>query len=311
MMAGPEPSFLSFDPRLVEETVLLAERSLNEDERRKFRAERDRLYSLSDPDERETRFAGFHSEWFVRLELGDETRELLDEIPSFGARPAPFSRCAVIRAISAKEEGADLHEERGRGKAAGKPALVIKVRPTTLLDAGRLRLLLRRDLLHVADMLDPAFEYSVATPEVEGGATREKIIRDRYRVLWDVSVDGRLVSRGMLGGEVEAVRRNEFLASFGALGREAAGKFKLLFHGPRPTHMEMWEMACAPGGAGLCPLCRFPTPVLQAAPGLLPAALIAAIKQEFPQWRPEAGLCAHCADLYASRPAALVAPTGP
>ena len=310
MTARSEPSLISFDPRLVEETVLLAERLLNGEDRREFRAERDRLYGLSDPDERETRFAGFHAKWFVRLVLGDEIRELLEEIPGFRSRPAPVSRCAVIRAISAKEEGADLHEERGRGAQAGKPALVIKMCPTTLLDAGRLRLLLRRDLLHVADMLDPSFEYSVATPEVEGGATREKIIRDRYRVLWDVTVDGRLASRGKLTGEIEAIRRNEFLASFGVLGSGVAEKFDRLFHGPRPTHAEMWTMACAPGGAGLCPLCRFPTPVLQAAPGLLPAALIAAIEQEFPRWRPEAGLCAHCADLYASRPVARVAPTG-
>ena len=305
MTAAPEPSLISFDPGLVEETVLLAERSLNGEQQREFRAQRDRLYGLSDPDESEARFAGFHAEWFVRLALGDEIRALLDENPAFGAHPAPVSRCAVIRAIGAKEEGADLHEERGRRHEAGKPALVIKVRPATLLASWRLRLLLRRDLLQVADMLDPAFEYSLATPEVEGGATREKLIRDRYRVVWDVSVDGRLASRGMSNEEVEGDRRNEFLASYGALGSEAAGRFERLFRGPRPTHPQMWAMACSPGGAGLCPLCRFPTPVLQAAPALLPAALIAAIREEFPQWCPEAGLCAHCADLYASRPASF------
>ena len=159
-------------------------------------------------------------------------------------------------------------------------------------------------------MLDPSFEYSVATPEIEGGATREKLVRDRYRILWDVSVDGRLVSRGMIDKDVEVARRNELLASFSALGGEAAVIFARLFHGPRPTHIEMWMMACAPRGAGLCPLCRFPTPILKTAPDLLPPALIAAIEEEFPRWRPADGLCAHCADLYASRSTMPGAATG-
>ena len=162
--------------------------------------------------------------------------------------------------------------------------------------------MLRRDLLHVADMLDPSFRYAPSPPAVEGGATREKLVRDRYRVLWDLSVDGRLVSRGLLDNGVEQARKAEYLAAFGMPGPEAEGPFERLFRGPRPAHPELWAMACAAGGAGLCPLCRFPTPVLHPAAALLPQTLITAIRQEFPQWQPETGLCGHCADLYASRP---------
>jgi DNA-binding LacI/PurR family transcriptional regulator len=45
-------------------------------------------------------------------------------------------------------------------------------------------------LLHIADMVDPAFGYQPAVPEVDGGPTYARLLQDRYRALWDVSVAG-------------------------------------------------------------------------------------------------------------------------
>lgn len=56
-------------------------------------------------------------------------------------------------------------EVNAPGEAA--PTLVVRLRPQSLLDQGALRTLLRRELLHVADMLDPAFGYLKELPSVD------------------------------------------------------------------------------------------------------------------------------------------------
>ena len=57
---------------------------------------------------------------------------------------------------------------------------------------ARLTEFLRRELLHVADMCDPAFAYS-PTPELGGSCqTDNDLIRDRFRLLWDAFVEARM-----------------------------------------------------------------------------------------------------------------------
>ena len=54
-----------------------------------------------------------------------------------------------------------------------RPRIVVRLRPQSLLDPEALRTLLRRELLHVADMLDPAFGY------LQGAARRRHRPRRR------------------------------------------------------------------------------------------------------------------------------------
>jgi hypothetical protein len=104
------------------------------------------------------------------------------------------------------------------------PTIVVRLRPQSLLDPEGLRTLLRRELLHVADMLDPAFGYLKELPSVERDPAVVNLLRERYRVLWDATIDGRLCREGLLGTRARAVGLSEFARAFPMLkeGTEAA-----------------------------------------------------------------------------------------
>ena len=60
---------IAYAPDLVEEAVLLAERTLAAADARTFRRERNRVYDVADPDQREADFRALHLKWFARLGL--------------------------------------------------------------------------------------------------------------------------------------------------------------------------------------------------------------------------------------------------
>ena len=295
---------VDFEPRLVEECVLLAIEGAAPSERREFRRERNAQYELPGEDSREAGFQEMARRWFMRLGLENPLLEALEEQP---AVLRSVSRTLVLPAISAKEETADLHESQERDR----PVLAIRLRPTTLADPRRLLPFLRHELQHVADMLDPEFAYDRTGPADGAGPVYEKLLRERYRVLWDTTVDGRLSAQGLLDPGVEEMRRGEFQTAFGMLGESAEECFQRFFRGPRPRHGDLWGFAAQllPGvsTARRCPLCALPSASFHAAPESMAPATLSQIRQEFPAWNPESGLCVQCADLYASRDA-LVSP---
>src|SRR5262245_26013006 len=304
---------IEFDPHLVEEAVLLSVERVAPEQRRLFRKERDALYRLTDPDDREVRFGDLHSRWFVSLRLAESVRAALSEQPGLLRAGSRVRRCLVLASGSGRDEGADLHEDRSSGLNDDAVAMIIRLLPSTLLDGAATRALLRRELAHIADMLDPEFGYTHAMPALEG--TRAGLIRERYRVLWDTSVDGRLAAQGALAPGRDRIRRREVIAAFPARsGGEAL--FERLFFGPRPTHEQLWSLALGqgasalgPGGpaSGRCPLCAFPTTVFHPDTSQLGSDVLEAIAGDFPSWRAGDGLCVQCSDLYASR----VGPTTP
>ena len=141
-----------FDPRLVEEVLLLVAEVANPAERDTFRRERDSIYEVETADLRETGFQALDARWFKRFRVADHLLDLLREHASL---PDGISGCYVLSAGSYKDEGADLHTPKGESTVL--PVLVIRLLPKTLADTERLTLLLRHELLHVTDMLDPQF----------------------------------------------------------------------------------------------------------------------------------------------------------
>jgi hypothetical protein len=302
---------VEFGVGLVEEAVFLAVESGPVEYRRAFRAERDPVYEVPDADDREAAFNDLHAGWFGRLRLGEAVLAALTEWPDLGRSTA---QCVVLPAAGAKDEGADLHDPREPAEKDGatKPVLIVRLRPRTLLDAHGLTRLLRSELMHVADILDPDFLYEKELTTGEADPSYQKLMRDRYRVIWDTTVDGRLAARGLLPPGGEERRRGEFAAAFSMLGEEAEKRFERLFRGPRPSHPEILALAGDPardlgtnglrgGKRGRCPICKFPTARLLEA-GDLDRAVVAQIRVEAGSWRPEEGICLQCTDLYASRP---------
>lgn len=231
--ARPPAAFpTTYDAGLVEESVLLAESGLPPAEAAAFRAERDRIYEVDEPDEREARFEALHGRFFLRLGLDRPLQEALAERRALLVRSRG---CRVLRAVSRTEEAADVRRELDADPAAA-PTIVIHLRPQSLLDPAALHTLLRRELLHVADMLDPAFGYVRELPGADPDPAASHLLRDRYRVVWDASIDGRLSREGFLGPEARADRRRDFTRAFRMLRERAEAAFARWFDGPLPTH---------------------------------------------------------------------------
>lgn len=218
------------------------------------------------------------------------------------------SRGIFVAAASAKAEYADLRNERqaARPAAAARPVLTVALRPETLADTRRLEGFLARELVFVADLLDPGFGFRPAA-ELGGGGL-EKLIVQRYRLLWETSVDGRLDRRGRLPAAAAERRRMEFDSVFGMLGEAAPRAFERYFRGPRPGHEEMASFArdpraaCGLAGSGIaCPICGMPSFRRHPDASSLPGEVVTAIRVSSPGWRPDQGLCLQCADLFLAR----------
>ncbi len=238
---------VTYDAVLVEEAVLLAERHLRAADVATFRAERDRVYDVHDPDERDARFEALHGRWFIQLGLDRPLHEVLSELPEVLRRTLG---CRVLPAVSRREEMADVRAEVGAAAATTLPTIVVRLRPQLLLDPEAVRRLLRREFLHVADMLDPAFDYRKELPRVDQDPAVVNLLRERYRVLWDATIDGRLCRGGLLGTGARATRLSEFTRAFPMLSEGAEEVFAPWFDGPRPTHAAMVAFIQEPRGRG-------------------------------------------------------------
>ncbi|MFQ5899205.1 MAG: hypothetical protein ACE5JN_13305 [Candidatus Methylomirabilia bacterium] len=307
MGGGRTEWVVEYEPRLVEETVLLALRGSSEEA--EFRKHRDRLYEVSDLEEREDGFRALHASWFEQLGLGEEVARAFTEQPSIAANT---DRSVVLSAQSRRDEGAELFvSAQNRASGAAGRTVVLRVRPATLTAPQQLRVLLRHELLHIADMLDPRFGYEPRLPVSGVGPAHDLLLRDRYRVLWDAFIDGRLVRFGRVGGRVRADRLTEFARFFPMLGARTEEAFDRFFRGSDLTHAELvafaidperalgWESR-GPRAGGRCPLCGFPTHAFEPEPDQLPRQVRDVIRERVPGWESADGLCQQCADLFRS-----------
>jgi hypothetical protein len=218
-----------YEPALVEAAVLAA---AGDDQA--FHDARDPLYAVADPEARETAFVTLHVRWFERLGLGRLLPEALAERPAVAAA---CSRCVVTRAGRAAAEAADLLVAPPQ-----RPTLLVRLTPERLAARGRALAFLRRELLHVADMLAPDFGYE---PRLAGGGPwrPDERHRERYRVLWDAYVDGRLAAEGRADADTRLARLAEFGRAFPELGAEGEAVFRRFFEARRCTHAELVSFA--------------------------------------------------------------------
>lgn len=302
-MAGAPPPFsIEYEPRLCEEAVLAALRGHPAEAA--FRASRDALYATDEPEEREERFRALHAAWFERLRLDRPLVEAIDELPCLATSGC---RLLVTMATSGADEGAELFVTAG--PVAPRGTVVLRLRPGIFAQAERLRALCRHELLHVADLLTPDFAFTPAALRAVAGPLPEALLRERYRVLWNASVDGRLHRLGWASPGARETRLREFGAAFPMLGARLEEAFERFFSGPRATHPALIAFATAPerarGGTrpgphpgARCPLCACPTHVFVLDPEALAAETREAIRRSAPGWEPGAGLCRQCADVY-------------
>jgi len=305
---------IRYDPRLIEEAVFHARR--NSHVLKELDEQRNQIYQVADPDDRDRLFNELYYSWFVRLGLNQTIDEALQEQPIITAQ---VESCFIVRAAQSKEEGAELFvapapNPEGRARRTARIAL----RPESLLDRERLLAFLRHELFHVADMLDPAFAYEPTLPKTEGGPTYDTLITNRYRVLWDMTINGRMARRGWIAASVRDEQWSDFICAFPMLEKDGAGFFERFFDAEQPAHAELAAFAFDPRGAAgspagrsvagtHCPLCKFPSHKFEVEPDQLGVDVLASITNDLPHWTPSMGLCAQCADLYRASRLSLAA----
>lgn len=299
MQVRYEPAFL--DAVL---SVLIQEREASGDLHftREYHALADAAYRLT-PAAREEAFRQIHRRLFFRWNLAAPLEAVLTEFPDLQAQ---IQMLWVVRAPVSRDVGADLNFPE-------RTAAILRLLPRRFLDPQALQPLLRHELTHIADMLDQTFDchYTERIPGIL--PAEEPLVRDRYRLLWDITIDSRLWRAGRETTADRRQRRIEFEAQYRGVPDPLLERtFEQLWESPRPSHPRLMEMATHPGRVlfeswggtirslpgSRCPLCRFPSRSLLQGTDEIPVPLTREIQRDFPEWRPELGACERCLEAY-------------
>ncbi|NUN48442.1 MAG: hypothetical protein HUU15_06400 [Candidatus Brocadiae bacterium] len=259
--------------------------------------------------EREGQFAEAHALFFRKLGYGKVLETVVAEFKGLGGA---VSELVIDRAMTPSEEEADLRE-----CADGRLGIRILLRVTRFDDLDALAGFYRHELVHVEDMLNPVFGYR-AVPRIADRPAEENLVRARLRLLWNLSIGGRVERSGKRGAATRAewtqTAANAW-PGFSPEVREAV--VRRLWDGAGMTWAILLDIArdarklltfagvsqetSVRGPGSLCPLCSFPTFSWQEDPATAPARVIAALKIDFPGWTPDQGACRQCMDGYELR----------
>jgi hypothetical protein len=225
---------------------------------------------------------------------------------------------------SASVSEATPFEDSGRATQFPEAAhywLGISIQPSRLLDRPLLRRWLRHELWHIRDMLDPAFEYhreDLTPASGPGERLPQRVVQDRYSLLWSLSIDARIERAGLLPLHSKDERLARLAGAFPGLAApqyaailESIGDQRCLRH-PELLELARWprkllgENADAaainqPIRGSACPLCRFPTFVWADVHRPVAQPVVAAVQQAYPGWTPDLGICHTCFDLFSIR----------
>jgi len=231
-----------YDPQLVEQATFLAARG-NPGHECAMHELLDPLYRIGDAELRQRAFREAYGELFRRFKL--------DRIVPVYARTFPLlsgrlGRCIVREAERRRAQSADLYREKSQHcETCGERVLIIALCPECLLDQVRLRPWLNRQLRHIEDMVDERFAYECELPA--GTAVQQNLMRDRYAVLWDIFVEGRLIRSGVLGSNGVGGLWQSFSTAFTCDGRAPSNDvFERLLAAENLTHTQLMSWAREP-----------------------------------------------------------------
>ncbi|MFQ5713428.1 MAG: hypothetical protein ACE5GU_05305 [Candidatus Scalinduaceae bacterium] len=314
----PKTLEILYDQQLVDDIVY---KGLAEKERvgdlalyNEYHEKRDAIYEI-EQEKRSKKFKELDKEFFNRLGYDGYVAEMFDEFPNIRET---VEEVHVRRATTKQNEGSNVVDE-GR-------KIIIRLYPELFIEGKEIRKVLRHELMHVSDMMDEKFGYK-ADDEFGFSPMEERIIRDRYRLFWDIYVDGRLVNKGLETTATREERKREFDSFFSKILEESRELiFKKIWDAEETlTHDRMVELskdinkvlALAAGSSSaeelveetkklgplpgtICPLCGFPSFdwVEEVAED---EEVVKVLKNDFPDWEPQDGVCSRCAEYYKLR----------
>ncbi len=303
---------INYDPVLIEDVVFWVIKHREEkgdctlfDEYHRLA---DAIYELP-VEKREATFEKLHIRFFQKLGYGEIIKRAFEEFPGLQDK---VSQAIITRASHKTEEDVDLR---------GTDVVQIKLRTERFFNLLEVQAYLCHELMHISDMLDESFCYERPSSLGASSQIEETIIKDRYKVIWNIFTDSRLSKKGL----PTILSREERLREFDALYQkfpvsQRIAIFENFWQGDKLTHPEILEAALNPatliarwgdvneqGGLereqihlpGLpCPLCSFPSYHWVTKVSDEVAQLI---QEDFPEWRPENGICERCFELYQMR----------
>lgn len=308
-----------YDIQLVDDIVYkgLAERERNGDIAlyEEYHELRNDIYEIEQAL-RPKRFRDLDHDFFYRLGYDRFLLEILDEYPDV---MEAVEEVHVRRATTKQNEGSNVVDD-------GKK-VVIRLYSDQFIEGQEICKVLRHELMHVADMMDEGFGYRAELSQcspMEG-----RIIRDRYRLFWDIRVDGRLHGEGRETIATKEERKKEFVSFFRKIPEKTRDLiFEKLWEGKEPlTHHKMIDISkdvnklmevVRESGSGIssdleeevekigplpgtiCPLCGFPTSAWVEDLGT-GEEIVKMIKADFPDWGAHDGVCFRCAEYYKLR----------
>jgi hypothetical protein len=301
---------IDYQPQLIEEAVLCA--IIGHPRTKLFRQERDKIYELANIEERENAFQNLHQVWFNDLKLGDPLLQVLEVWPIL---VKSTYRCILTKAVDKKNESAELYvspKKSGLNERESK-TIIIQLTPELLCDSDKFLNFLRRELLHIVDMLDSNFGYKPDFPKAEDGPVYDGFLLERYKILWNMTVDSRLLHRGWVTQSVKEKHFVNFKRTFPLPEKESEKIFNYFFDGTSHTHDEfvsfsknpekfLKEVSLESKNKGRCSICHFPSFNLITNPSIdLPENLLIKIKEDNPDWKDTSPICLQCMDLYELR----------
>ena len=279
---------------------------------KEYHEKRDAIYEMEE-ESRPRKFRELDSDFFNRLGCDVYIKEIFDEYPDIKEK---IESVHVRRATTRQNEGSNVVDE-GR-------KVIIRLYPEIFIEGiNEIRRVIRHELMHVSDMMNKEFNYNV-NEEFSPSPMEERIMRDRYRLFWDISVDGRLVNKGLETTATRDERKREVDSFFSKIPEGSRDLvFTKMWEAEEPmAHDRMVELskdtnkvlALAAGDRSseeliedtkklgplpgtTCPLCGFPSFdwVEEAAKDEETAKVI---NEDFPDWKPQDGVCSRCAEYY-------------
>jgi hypothetical protein len=254
-----------------------------------------------DPDDRAAAFARVHANWFREWGLASI---LGSAAGRFAVLRQALTALAFRKARGRNDEEAELYRD-----AEGQCRGIVALRSERFSDDLVLTPLLHHELAHLADMVDERFGYSPDLAPLGQTVSQQRLTRERYRVLWDLSIDGRLTQRGLATVAGAAQRRQELDRGFAFLPEDRRlDLFAALWGGQLARHNDLLQIASDPRGlhhrhtpvpGGTCRLCGFAA-FHWTDPATLRPEATKRIRSEFPGWTETESVCARCAEIYES-----------